>query len=173
MSKCRSKILSYLLFLTFIILFHTTYAKVSICVFFFAFIFFDFFSFALFFRIFLFQLIFFTLTFFQILHFLCFYSFFWIPLFFSSVFFHFWSTLTLNHGIKKVKHPCGPCFFHGHQTCDCKHFGIIVACFKWTKCCIDDEVSFIMERSSLKNRMVCKAIRGLEDSWSNTIWVFF
>jgi hypothetical protein len=61
-----------------------------------------------------------------------------IPFFLSSVSFHFWSTLILDHGRKKAKHPYDPCFFHGHQTCDCKYFGIIITCPKWTKCCIDD-----------------------------------
>jgi hypothetical protein len=49
---------------------------------------------------------------------------------FSSVFSHFWSILTLDHGIKKAKHPCGLCFYHSHQTYYCKHFGIIVTCLK-------------------------------------------
>jgi hypothetical protein len=43
-----------------------------------------------------------------------------------------------------------PCFFHGHQTCDCKHFGIL-----------NEQIAtlmimyfFIIEKGSPRNKMV-------------------
>ncbi len=139
-SKYRSKILLYFFSFKFISLFHTTYARISNCVFFFALTHSNIFSFVHFCWIFLFQLTLSTFISFQIIyiHFIHFFQFIYSSLVFLLT---FEVPLTLNHGRKKAKHPCAP-FFHGYQTCDCKHFGITTTCHKWTKCCIDDDVFF-------------------------------
>jgi len=81
-------------------------------------------------------------------------------------------TLTLAHGRKKAQHSCNPRLFHGHQTCDYKHLVIAATCRKWTMCCIGDDVFFIMERGSLKSKMMW-SYEKQGDLWNNTLCCVF
>ncbi len=72
------------------------------------------------------------------------YSFFSIFHFFSNVFFSLLKYPNLRPWKKEGKTSLWPLFFfHSHQTCDLLgHFGITTTCPKWTKCCVDDDVFF-------------------------------
>jgi hypothetical protein len=95
--------------------------------------------------------------FFLLLYFGLFISFIFIFLqfFFPNVSSHFWNTLTLDHGKKKAKHPCGLLFFHSHQTCDC------LSILALQQLVLNEQSAtlmvmffFIMEKNSPRNKMV-------------------
>jgi hypothetical protein len=78
----------------------------------------------------------------------------------------------LDHGRKKTKHPYDLCSFHGHQTCDCKHFGITITCPNEQNVALIIIIIFIVEKT-IQEIKWCGAMKGLEDSWNDTFWVVY